>query len=384
MESLVEASGLSAFHRSGIADPWNLYLEKEKSMKIFRILTMLKKDLIKGPKGFFFIQAVLTPIITSLLVLLLFGSALSGKPSAGFVFEGETELRELIQRIDFIRFSQYESQEKLKDSVLAGKLDVGIVIPAGFDEQVKEGKTAQVKNYIWGESLLKDRSVIFAGLSDIFLELAGKEVKADITVVTLGDGENTPLGKRFLPLLVLLAIVVSGLVIPAAYLVEEKQKRTLSALTVTPASFREVLAAKCLYGFILSIIMGVFILILNNSFGTNPGLLFLALAMAAAFASTLGGLAGMMMNDAASLMNFNKSLILVLYTPGILNLFPGAPDWIAKLFPTYYIFSPVLKITQNNAGLSEIGLELLALAGFILAMIAVLFSIEKKKKIQAA
>jgi len=353
-------------------------------MSTSRILAILGKDLAHSPKSFHFIQAVITPLLCTLMVYMLFGSVLSGKPSVGFLYEGETEISEMIQNVDFIRFSEYESIDRLKAAVLSGKLDLGVSIPAGFDQDVRKGGPAYLKSYIWGESLMKDRAVIFAGLSDLFVELAGKEVRVDIKTITLGNGESKPLGQRFLPLLVLLAIMMSGLLIPASALVDEKQRQTLTAMTVTPASFEEVVVAKSLLGFIMSIVMGVLILALNNSFGTNPGLLLLTLAMAAAFASAFGALAGVLLKSLIGLTNFGKSLMLIIYGPGILSLFPRIPQWIAKVFPTYYIFNPVLEVTQNNAGITDIGIELIILAILTIAMVNVVFLVGKQKKIQLA
>jgi len=351
-------------------------------MSVSRILSILRKDLVHSPKSFHFIQAVFTPLVCTLMVYLLFGSVLSGKPSVGLVYEGETEISELIRKTDFLRLFEYESLDTLKTAVLSGKLDVGIAIPAGFDQDIRKEKPAQLRSYIWGQSLMKDRAVIFAGLFDVFVELAGKEVRVDVKTITLGNGEIKPLGERFLPLLVLLAIMMSGLLIPASTLVDEKQRQTLTALTVTPASFEEVVAAKSLLGFIMSFVMGALTLILNNSFGSKPGLLFLTLAMAAIFASAFGALAGVMLKSLIGLTNFGKSLILIIYGPGILSLFPKIPQWIAKLFPTYYIFNPVLEVTQNNAGITDIGIDLIILTILIIAMTTIVFLVGRQKKPQ--
>ncbi|MFC2165647.1 ABC transporter permease [Acidobacteriota bacterium] len=353
-------------------------------MSASRILTILGKDLVHSPKSFHFIQAVITPLLCTLMVYMLFGSVLSGKPSIGFVFDGETEISDLIQKLEFLRFSEYESIDTLKAAVLSGKLDLGVSIPTGFDQDVRKGGPAYLKSYIWGESLMKDRAVIFAGLSDVLVELAGKEVRVDVKTITLGNGESKPIGQRFLPLLVLLAIMMSGLLIPASAIVDEKQRQTLTAVTVTPASFEEVVVAKSLLGFIMSFVMGVLILVLNNSFGANPGLLFLTLAMAAAFASAFGALAGVLLKSLIGLTNFGKSLILIIYGPGILSLFPRIPQWIAKVFPTYYIFNPVLEVTQNNAGLTDIGIELIILAILIMTLTVIVFFVGKHKKLQIA
>ncbi len=193
-------------------------------MRLSRVLAILGKDMLYGPKSFFFIQALVTPIVTSLVVSMLFASFLFGKPNVGFLYEGETKIRELTQKVESIHFSEYDSPAALKAAVMSGRLDMGVSIPAGFDRAVQEGDPAYLKSYIWGESLLKDRALIFTGLFDIFIELAGKEVLVDVKTITLGGVESKPMKQRFLPLLVLLAIVMSGLMIPASTLVDEKRR----------------------------------------------------------------------------------------------------------------------------------------------------------------
>jgi ABC-2 type transport system permease protein len=350
---------------------------------IARILAILRKDLIHGPKSFFFVQAVATPIFTTLFISMLFGSSLSGKPALGLLIEGESDLPAIIREIDYIRFSQFDSFDRAKSLVASGKLDMLVSIPTGFDDAIRGGGPAHLRSYLWGQSLLKDRSALFAALFDGFAELAGREVSVDVKTVTIGGTDVKPLAQRFLPLLVLLAVIMSGLIIPASAMVDEKQRQTLTAIRVSPSSFREVVAAKTVFGFLMSLLMGVLILVLNNSLGASPGLLLLTLALAAAFASTFGGLVGILAGDINSLMTVMKSLMLLVYAPGILTLFPKIPGWIPKLFPTYYIFHPVLEVTQNRAGLSDVALELLVLVGFTAVMGCIINATAKKKELHA-
>ena len=351
-------------------------------MKLSRILAILGKDLVYGPKSFFFIQALVTPIITSLIISLLFGSVLSGKPAVGIVYEGESVIREMTDEIEFIRFKEYSSLDEMNNAVKMGRLDIGILIPENFDADIQKNSPTYIKSYVWGESLLKDRAVIFAGLSDLFSTLTGREARVEIKSVTVGGVESRPLKQRFLPLLVLLATIMSGLIIPGSTLVLEKQRQTLTALRVTPVSFAEIILAKCLLGFLMSMFSGALILILNGSLGTNPGALILTLAMAAAFASTFGGLAGILVDNINGLMTVMKSLMLFVYAPGILSLFPEVPEWIPKIFPTYYIFYPIVEVSQNSAGIGQVGFELLILFLLILVMVAIIFRVGTIKKVQ--
>ena len=353
-------------------------------MKISRVFAILSKDIVYGPKSFFFIQALVTPVITSLIISLLFGSFLSGKPAVGIVYEGDSVLREMTEDVGYIRFKEHRSLDDMKDAVTAGRLDIGILIPENFDIDVRSNNPTYIKSFVWGESLLKDRAVIFAGLSDLFAGLTGREPLVDIKSVTVGGEESLPLKQRFLPLLVLLATIMSGLIIPGSTLVLEKQRQTLTALRVTPVSFAEVILAKCLLGFLMSMFSGALILLLNGSLGSNPGALILTLAMAAAFASTFGGLAGILVNNVNGFMTVMKSLMMIVYAPGILSLFPKIPEWIPKVFPTYYIFYPVVEVSQNAAGIGQVGFELLILFMLILAMVTIIFRVGKLKKVQMA
>jgi len=50
--------------------------------------------------------------------------------------------------------------------------------------------------------------------------------------------------------------------------------------------------------------------------------------------------------------------------------FPSWPQWIARIFPTYYIANPIFRISIYEEGWSELGWQVLMLAGF-----AVLFAV---------
>ena len=135
-------------------------------MSLSAILTMLRKDIVHGPKNFFFIQAVITPIFTTLLVTLLFGSVLSGKPSLGFVLQGASELSTRLEQIDFLQSSEYRSVDELKADVLAGRLDVGLVMAADFDQAcVEQGFDVFIidKSACWSDFLLVELRGHLAG-----------------------------------------------------------------------------------------------------------------------------------------------------------------------------------------------------------------------------
>ncbi|MBA7540482.1 GTPase Der [subsurface metagenome] len=94
--------------------------------------------------------------------------------------------------------------------------------------------------------------------------------------------------------------------------------------------------------------MGVVILVLNQAFGTEPMLLILVLAFGAIMAGEIGLLCGALIKDITTLFAIWKAGGILLFGPAIIYMFPQIPQWIGKLFPTYYFLQPV--IASNYPG----------------------------------
>lgn len=345
-------------------------------MKLHRVLTLFGKELTHTPKSFFFVWAFGTPLLMTLLVSLVFGNLFSSKPKLGVMDSGQSEIITHIKDVEFIRTREYDSLEKMKEDVTTGRSDLGVFFPAGFDDDLRRGESTRLTVFIWGESMLKSRSILFATLSELLLQLAGREDAVEMETVSVGSEETQSISQRMMPLLVLLAIVMGGMIIPSSSLVQEKERRTLRALTVTPASLGEIYASKALLGITVCLLSGVLILLLNRGFGTRPLLLLLSMCLGAVFSSSIGLLMGTAAKDIAFLLTVMKSVMLLLYAPGILKLFPRVPDWIGRIFPTHYIFSPVIKVSMEGGTWRGVAVDLSILAGLaaLTAILATFFA----------
>jgi ABC-2 type transport system permease protein len=255
---------------------------------------------LHGSKGTVFIIAIVTPIIISFIISLLFGTLISQKPKLGIVDGGTSRIVTLITESASITGKEYDSAPKLKKAVAAGAVDVGVVLPKGFDRFVISGEKAEVTTYVWGESLIKNRAMVGAVMAKQIRAMAGQKPPVEIVSAALGAGEGMTWEERLLPLMVLIAIFMGGMMVPAVSLVDEKQKQTLKALVITPAS-GDIYLAKGAVGAILSLFMGVLILLLNHALGTQPVLLLLVLSLGAILAATVGVLLGTLVKDVNSL-----------------------------------------------------------------------------------
>ena len=147
----------------------------------------------------------------------------------------------------------------------------------------------------------------------------------------------------------------------------------------------EIFVAKGLMGVLLSIFSGVAILTLNGGWGANPALLLFVLALGGTLSAAFGVLLGSRVKDIQTLFAVVKSIGILLYAPGLIALFPDAiPQWIARLFPTYYVLQPVMEISQNGAGLGAIAADLVILLAIIVALIVGLGVTAERLQVQEA
>jgi ABC-2 type transport system permease protein len=337
-------------------------------MNLRVIGVLLRKELRQGASNFFFTYAIIMPIALSLLVGLVFGDLFSQTPRLGVVDAGASAMTTWLQAQPQIEVSLYATEPALREAVERGSVTAGVILPAGLDAR----QTSQVTVLYWSESLAKDIAVIDSALDQAAAQITNAEPRITIRDVQLGAALPPTWSERLLPVIVLMTIVLGGVMVPSASLVDEKQKRTLSALTMSPASLFEVYIAKALLGMTLGTAMGIIVLVLNNAFGGQPGLLILTLIMGAAASSLFGVILGSLISSINALLAVVKTLGLVLFAPALIQLIPDVPAWIARVFPTYYVMNPVLEVSQRGASLADIGGELVILLAIIGAMLLVL------------
>lgn len=340
-------------------------------MNIHRIFTLLKKEFVYGSHNFIFVMAVVMPVSISLVLSLLLGTFFSGKPRLGILDQGNSQLTAQMAELDFILTESYTAEETLRADVERGALDMALILPENFDSQLQADAVTTMDLFIWGESLLKHRTMLAAALVREIIDVAGRAVPVETELVLLGDEANIPWDVRLFPLVVVLTIFISGLMVPATSLVEEKMRRTYRALLISPASLIDILTAKGLTGVILALANGLLILFINNAFGSQPALLVGLLALGGIFAAAGGIIFGVLVKDLNTLFTAIKSMGIILYAPAFIFMFPEIPQWIAKLFPTYYVVGPIVDLTMNNASWTDIAVDVYILIALIVLLVVI-------------
>lgn len=350
-------------------------------MNIKRMAVLVSKEFRYSSKNMVFFFAIIIPVVISLVISLMVGTLFAGLPRLGVADLGDSDLVENLSALDYIRLRLYQTPDALYEDVSIGALDMGIVLPPEFDSELERGAAPNLDLYTWGESLLRHRTTLGGTLVRQVLLLSGLEIPVETTTILLGDAPSVPWDVRLFPLIVIMTIVLGGTMLPATIIVQEKQKRTLQAMLVTPVTPVEAMAAKGIAGVLITIVMGLIILTLNNAWGGRPLLLIILLILSAMMAAIVGVIMGILIKDISTLFTAMKSIGIFLYAPAFLYIFPEVPAWIRQIFPTYYMIGPIVELSLHNAGWGEIFIDVLILCLLIMVMIAVTALILKRRNL---
>jgi len=352
-------------------------------VSIRRITVLLGKELIYSPKNFMLIWVVIAPIVVSLLFSLIFGSLVTEKPRLGILDEGDSQLVAIATGMESIVVREYQAIEEIEEAAESGAVDMAIILPPDFDDRIQTGQTTRLDAYLWGESLAKSRTVLQVAIADMVRNLAGQEVPVSIESVILGQSDALPWNERLLPLLVLMAVFLGGMLLPSTSLIEERQKKTLDALVVTPATIGDVFISKGILAVLISMASAVIILLINQALGTQPWLLTLVLFLGGVVAAATGLIFGILVKDVSTLLALWKGGGILLFAPAIVYMFPQIPEWVGKIFPTFYAIQPVVEITLNNGGWPEVALSVFVLIGLIMLLVILNVLLLRRKRLAA-
>jgi ABC-2 type transport system permease protein len=352
-------------------------------MSLSRIAAILKKDFALGPRSPVFLYTLILPAALTLVFQVAFGQLFAPQPRLGVVDQGSSEVVERLAATDGILLSEYDDAAVLREQVEANNLDAGIVLPAGFDEDVREGNRPPLDFFIGGESYASNRIILSVTAIDVLRDLEGAQAPVDVELVSFGS-EGLPVSTRLIPVIIFYALVMAGVFLPGSSLVEEKERGTLMAVLVTPARVSEVLFSKWVFGTVLALTLSVATLLLNRAMGARPLEVFAVLFVAAALTAMIGLFAGVVAKNSTVLFGLLKGTGWLLFAPAIFYLFPDWPQWIAKLFPLYWIIEPIWQVSVMGRPISTVWVELTIAVGITLALVPLVAWLARRMQSQMA
>jgi ABC-type multidrug transport system permease subunit len=349
-----------------------------------RIRAITRKDMKDALRDSRVLVALLTPILIGLLYSLIIPDG-NPKPSGkvGYTAAGATQLPQAIQKVASgvgkVTFKIYPTTDDLRVAVRDKKVDIGIVVPAGFDAAVKAGHSPTLL-------VLLPQSPTFAGdymaaaLDRSVQTLSGSGPPAVITSESVAPKSLTSqgvierLGVRkylILGMVVFLLAMIATIALPIV-LTEEVEKKTLDALLII-ASPSEVAAAKALYGVVYGVLTVPLLMAITRVMPRDWPLFMADIALSSVTLVGLGLVLGAMLSNP----NQTNTWGTLMLTPLVIPAFIGAatlPGWataLLQILPTTHTVRIASNALTDQPLYPNLWLSWLVLAAWGVAAYAV-------------
>jgi len=289
----------------------------------------------------------------------------SAEETRGGTGDAASQEAQPTQGLEVVRF---DSAAKLR-AVVSGEADgpdvaVGLAFPADFAGAIERGAPVTVTVYVASGVPPEVRQAMESAVREIAYFAAGAAEGADPAdvvpvrqeTVVLGPdraGEQVPLRERMRPLLAFFVLMMESLAL-AGLIAVEIQRRTVTALLVTPASLTDVLTAKSLLGTSLAFSEAVLMLALTRSFGAGWSVLLAAALLGAVIVTGTALVSGAAGRDFMGTLFLSMVLLVPLAIPAVTVLFPGSTAVWVKALPTYGVMEVFVRVTSYGESWAEL------------------------------
>ena len=270
--------------------------------------------------------------------------------------------------------SFYATTGDLRESVEAGRSEVGIDFPDGFIRSVRAGEPVTVTLYTRANLPRQVNRAVSTMVREIALALAGDQlpvVEPDEQSVIVGPRIGpVPLRDQLKPLYAFMILIMEALSL-GTLIASEIQQRTATAILVTPASTSDLLISKAVLGTIIAFSEAVLVMVVIRGLGPEPLIVIFAVFLGAVLVTGIAMIAGSAGKDLVGTMLLGMLFLVPLAVPAFSVLFPGSPAAWVTWIPTYGLVSAVRSASLFHAGWAEVGADLLSLGAWGIAILVV-------------
>jgi len=264
-------------------------------------------------------------------------------------------------------------------------LTIGIAFPDRFLESTAAGERPTVTVYTDAGVTPEIKSAMTSFVREIAYSITGDQLPvsqpAQGTAILGPDraGDQASLRDKLRPMLAFFVLMIETFAL-SSLIASEVMNRTVTAVLVTPARVGDFLAAKTIYGTILTGAQALILLLVVRTFTTGSWSTLLATVLLGAVMFTgIAMITGSAGKDFIGTLFYNMLFILPLMIPAFSVLFPGtAAGWV-KAMPSYPIIDTLNKVTTYGAGWSEVAGSLgVALAWVVVFYVCGLLVLRRK------
>ncbi|MEQ8167986.1 MAG: ABC transporter permease, partial [Candidatus Eremiobacterota bacterium] len=219
-------------------------------------------------------------------------------------------------------------------------------LPEHFDEDLSKNSHPAVRILI-NEPALKGSEILLMELFELMRIYAKQPFPMQVKIEKIYKPGRGGTLHYILPLWILLTIMGS-LVITTSSLIEEKDRKTLDALLVSPASIYDFITGKALLGIILSFSSAFLLLVLNRSLTGNLPVLFSMLLLGGIFFSCWGIFVAFISPSQSTANSINSLAFICLMVPIVLSENSSLLRSLSGCLPSYYLVDGITKGLEGN------------------------------------
>ena len=282
---------------------------------------------------------------------------------------------------DGYSFRFYEAASIHEMERMMGYKQLGVVIPADFDQILASGGEPTLSGYVLWVNRAR-AAELEAKYSQKFSELFGQSVRVEIkdNFVIPAPGVETS-GVHFH---ILFATFFVAITLVPALMMEEKRTKTLDALLVSPASAGQVVMGKALAGLFYVLLSGGLFFVLNWAYITDWGLALLAFLGCAIFSIGLALALGSFIRSQKQMGIWMLPIMFVLIIPAFFSQEPNLAPGLKAVF-SWLPTSAMVRIFQfsmsSSAPLDQLLTNLaVALGGIVLVFAAVVWKVRQSDR----
>lgn len=248
---------------------------------------------------------------------------------------------------------------------------VGLVVPPDFEANLRAGQRPALQLYINGDDVDNQQSQLLQSAVANYSRAVVSPAPIRLSTSTINPpAQNSVLGFLvvFYALTSLLSSFLVGIAVVPGLLIEEKEKKTLRMLMVSPASWVDVISAKLLVALGYQLVLSLIALGIAKGFTGQVPLVLLFALLGSFFSVALGALAGCIFKTQSASGAFSGLAIIIYIIPAIFSdqftLVGNNPvAQVVKALPTYWLSDGIGKALLNQATLGPILLDVVIVIG---------------------
>ena len=353
---------------------------------------------------------ILLPVVIIAIIGIAFGNAGSERLPVGIVDQGSgplgADLRAGLAASGALDPRAYDDADTLRKAVRRGVVAAGVVVPAGYDQELRAGRDAEVTFVVdqtrpapapvrsavaavVARQAAQVRAARFAvqeagvGFDTALARaraLSDTQPQVTVAATTVGGREDAlPSGFNYTaPANLVLFVFITSLA-GAAGLIEARRLGVVRRLVATPTTVATVLFGEALGRFAVALLQGLILfgvgwLVFGVDWGDPPAALLLTVTFALV-ATGVGMLGGAVLRNAEQATSIGPPVGIALGMLGgcmwPLAIVPQPMRVVGHLFPQAWAMDGFIALIARNTGLGGIVRELAVLALFAAVFLSV-------------